>query len=158
EPVHPGHAHVHEHHVGAQRVDPGHRLRAVRGVADHGDVGLGVEQGGEPLPHHRLVVDDQHPEGHGGQPSRDRARVTPPTGTAAKTVKPPSAAGTAENVPPTARTRADIPGIPLPPPTPGAMSASGAAGPLSTSRATDGGPSSSEGAASRVTTTRPPGA
>ena len=39
-----------------------HRLGAVAGLADHLDVGLGVEQRPEPGPHQRLVVGQQHPD------------------------------------------------------------------------------------------------
>ena len=41
-----------------------HRLVAVGGLADHLDVGLGVEQRPEPGPHQRLVV-GEHDADHG---------------------------------------------------------------------------------------------
>jgi len=48
--VHDRHPHVHQHDIGMQR--PGHRhgLRAVAGLADHLDVGLGLQRHAEPEP------------------------------------------------------------------------------------------------------------
>src|SRR5699024_7181312 len=118
---------------------------------------------GEALTHHRLVIHDQYRDGHGSQPRRVEVRfpalARARSGISAVTEKPPSEAGNAENDPPTARTRADIPGIPVPPPVPGATRVPGAAGPLSTSRVAGGGSaSSSAGATESATTTSPPGA
>jgi hypothetical protein len=83
---------------------------AVVGVADHVDVGLGVEDHREAVAHQRLVVNDGDPDRH-GVPASSR----PPTGcpvagpsvasldtigSTAHTPKPPPARGPAEKVPP----------------------------------------------------------
>ena len=47
DPVHPGHADVHQDHVGAALATDLDSLLSVGGGAHHGEVGLGVEQFGE---------------------------------------------------------------------------------------------------------------
>src|SRR5690606_9818702 len=113
EAVHPGHAHVHEHHVGAAARSLGDRLHTVRGVADDLDVLLGREQRGEPRAHHRLVVGDENSNGHNAHSSvSERA----PVGSSARTLKPPSSVGPASSVPPTRTTRSRMPTSPSPVP------------------------------------------
>jgi hypothetical protein len=69
EPVHAGHAHIEQHHIGREVVGVAERLGAVGGLADHLDVTDLGEQAAQPLACRRLVIDDQHlqPErlGHG---------------------------------------------------------------------------------------------
>ncbi len=82
--VHPGHPHVHQHHVGVQRAHLGQRRGAVARLADHLQVVLGVQDHREAHPQQRLVVDEQHP---------DRARrssvIGPPPGSGMRHVHPP---------------------------------------------------------------------
>ena len=60
--VHHRHAHVHQHDVGVLVMAHLQRLGAVGRGPDDGEVGLGVEQHGEPGPHDLLVVD--HDDAH----------------------------------------------------------------------------------------------
>ncbi len=48
--VHARHSHVHEHHVRLQRAHGVEGLQAVRGLADHGDVRLGLQDHAEAGP------------------------------------------------------------------------------------------------------------
>ena len=57
--VYPGHLEVEQDHVRPERFGQPHRLRAVRGLADHLEVRLGAEDGDEALAQHRVVVGDQ---------------------------------------------------------------------------------------------------
>ena len=62
DPVQAGHADVHQHHVGLQggrHADPG---RAVRGLAGHLDVGLGLQDQPESHPEQGLIVHEQDPD------------------------------------------------------------------------------------------------
>src|SRR5690606_22739681 len=108
QPVHLGHPHVHQHHVGpgaaAQLDAPG----AVGGLAHHVDVALGGQQGGETGPHHGLVVDDDD--------ARRHVKSFPARGSRAATRKPPSGRGPTSRVPPTSRTRSRMPTSPCPVP------------------------------------------
>ncbi len=65
-------------------------LGAVLGLADDLDVGLRVEDRGEPGPHERLIVGDEDPD-HGAGPS---------TGSRARTPKPPPSRRPHSSVPP----------------------------------------------------------
>jgi hypothetical protein len=78
EAVQHRHPDVHEHDVGVERPGLGHGGLAVRSVAHHEQVGLRGEQRTEALPHHRLVVRDQHLDHSGSSP--------PPNGRTAVTV------------------------------------------------------------------------
>ena len=60
ESVDPGHAHVHQDHVGLQPVARRDPFGPVRGLADHVDVVFRVEQRAQPASHECLVVDEQH--------------------------------------------------------------------------------------------------
>ena len=62
--VEAGHPDVDEADVGAQ--PPGQRdgLGAVGGLRDHGDVRLVFEDEAKSIADHRLIVGDQHPDGH----------------------------------------------------------------------------------------------
>ena len=62
DPVGARHPHVHQHHVGPQLPAGPHRLAAVAGRAEHGEVRLRGEQRGEPRPDHLVVVGDQDPD------------------------------------------------------------------------------------------------
>ena len=64
DPVHHRHAHVHQHHVGPVLAAQPDGLGAVGGARDDGDVGLRVEQRGEPGAHDLLVVGDERAD-HG---------------------------------------------------------------------------------------------
>ena len=59
EAVQFGHLDVEEDEVGRQPLDGGHRLGAVRRLADHFDVGLCREEAEDPLPRYRLIVNDE---------------------------------------------------------------------------------------------------
>jgi phenylalanyl-tRNA synthetase alpha chain len=98
--VHPWHADVHEHDVGARSADQLHGLGAGRGFSHHRDVVLDVEQEPEAGPHQLLVVDEQH---------RDRSVVSGlhtfavpvgARGSRAVTAKPPPDSGPASSSPP----------------------------------------------------------
>ena len=52
---------------------PGDRLEPVGRLRHHLDVGLVGKQHPEARPHHRLVVDDEHADGHEPEPSRGAA-------------------------------------------------------------------------------------
>src|SRR5690606_32051251 len=106
EPVEVRHPHVHEDDVRPQPDHLVHRGPPVGGFPHHDDVLLGVEQGAEPLAHHRLVVGD-HDVHHGTHPAI-RA------GSSATTLQPPSSVGPAVRVPPTEAARSRMPGRPCP--------------------------------------------
>ena len=57
--VPPGHADVHQHHVGPELARLRHGLHPVRSLTHHLDVVLGVQDHPEPIPNQRLVVDQQ---------------------------------------------------------------------------------------------------
>jgi len=56
----------------------GHRLDAVDRFRHDLDVGFASEQHPEPRPHHRLVVNHQHPDGHGPYLSSGNPKVPHP--------------------------------------------------------------------------------
>ena len=58
QPVHLRHGHVHDDDVGFELLDERDALEAVAGLADHRDVGVVFEDAPEPLPHQRVVVDE----------------------------------------------------------------------------------------------------
>src|SRR5215469_14452943 len=105
------HADIHEDDVGAQLSDPGDGLLPVDGLADHLDVGLGVEQDGKARPHHALVVGHDHADRHGASSSDEL------TGRVAVTWNPPSSRGPASRLPPSMVARSRMPTRPWPPPT-----------------------------------------
>jgi hypothetical protein len=83
---------VHEHHVGAAVPADSQGLGAVGRDPDHGEVGLGVQQGGEACTHDLLVVD--HHDAHqrvGGHPVT-LSWVSRAAGSVASTRKPPTGA------------------------------------------------------------------
>src|SRR5690606_27748040 len=99
------HPHVHDHHVRFEppgEVDGG---AAVAALADHFEVGLGVDDGGESGTDERLVVADQdaNGSGHDGFPAGMLARTTKA-----------SARWSAANSPPRAWTRSRRPARPRP--------------------------------------------
>jgi hypothetical protein len=57
-PVHTRHPQIHQHDVGPQRVDDGHRLHAVRGLADHLESRIAREHAAQAVAHDGVVVDD----------------------------------------------------------------------------------------------------
>src|SRR5690606_17203968 len=143
QPVHLGHPHVHQHHVGpgaaAQLDAPG----AVGGLAHHVDVALGGQQGGEAGPHHGLVVDDDD--------ARRHVKSFPARGSRAATRKPPSGRGPTSRVPPTSRTRSRMPTSPCPvPPVSRGPPGGRGGGPLTTRtvRCSSPGPPSGSGSGS----------
>jgi hypothetical protein len=80
DPVDARHPDVHEHDVGRCAQRRLERLGAVRGLADHRDVVLALEDRPEPAPHQRLVVGEQDPD-HGAASTGRRARTrNPPSG------------------------------------------------------------------------------
>ena len=86
----------------------GHRLVAVGRLADHLEVGLGVDDHGEPAAHQLLVVGDDDADGPGVCHDGNGRR--------ASTAKPPPGAGPASSAPPSTATRSRIPTRPCPPP------------------------------------------
>src|SRR5262249_1504833 len=111
------HAHVHEDHVGAQTGGLGDGLPAVHGLADDLDVGLGVQQHGEPGPHHALVVGHHHADRHAASSgSWSSSEGLAPSGSPAGTRTPLSAAGPASRCPPSMVPRSRMPMMPCPPP------------------------------------------
>jgi hypothetical protein len=74
-PVYPGHPQVHQDHVRPELGGEGQRLLAVRGGADHLDVGQQAEQHGQAFADDALVIGGQHADlgpGHAGARSRTR--------------------------------------------------------------------------------------
>ena len=76
-----GHPDVHEHHVGTQRGAHGDGGCAVGGLADHIDIGFGLEQQAESHPDEGMIVDQEHAD-HGGTagPGWSRAVTRQPHG------------------------------------------------------------------------------
>ena len=95
-----GHPDVEQAHVGPQLAGQRHGLTAVGRLADHLDVGLGVEDHAQPGPDDLLVVGDEHADGHRGGPLR---------GSTAPTVQPRSGPGPASRVPPSSVARSVMP-------------------------------------------------
>jgi hypothetical protein len=80
DPIQPWHAHVHQHHVGAQPAGQRDCFDAVDRLTDHLDVALGLQDQAEAAPDQGLVVGDEHPDpgrvGHGAAASvGSRART-----------------------------------------------------------------------------------
>ena len=105
EAVHAWHPDVHEHDVRAERLDQGERLGPVVGLADDGDVRLGVEDHPQPGADELLVVDEQHPD-HVGPLSN---------GSRACTENPPPGRGPVCRLPPYSATRSRMPTSPREP-------------------------------------------
>ena len=97
------HPDVEQAHIGPELAGEGHRLASVGGLADHLDVGLGVEDHREPGADQLLVVGDEHPDGHAAVPSLGRT---------ASTVQPRSRLGPASSAPPRSLARSVMPAIP----------------------------------------------
>ena len=97
------------------------RLRAVAGLADHGDVRLGVEDDREARPHQGLVVDDEHPQ-RAGRAQPPAASVPARSGNGARSpgTRPRPSPAPVSSVPPNACTRSRMPTRPRPPATAGA--------------------------------------
>ena len=108
-----GHPHVHEHDVRAQRGRHGYRRGAVAGLADHLDVGLGVEDQAEALPDQGVVIGQQHGDHAAAAGSRPRRAVT---------CQPRGWRGPKSRSPPNALMRSRIPVRP-PPAAPGSAPA-----------------------------------
>ena len=65
-PVHPVHAHVHEHQIGVQLLNAGDGLIAVDRLSNHDDIGIHVEHDVQGLPHNGVVFhheDADRPQG-----------------------------------------------------------------------------------------------
>ena len=73
KPTEPGHAHVHQDEIGAQRRSERHRTLARRGLAHELEAGRRRDQLPGRHEERRLVVDDQHPDGVGGPTGQVRA-------------------------------------------------------------------------------------
>ena len=95
-----GHPDVEQADVGPQLAGERHRLAPVGGLADHLDVGLGVEDHRQPGADELLVVGDEHADGH---------RAAPARGSTASTVQPWSGPGPASRVPPSSAARSVMP-------------------------------------------------
>src|SRR4029077_20108133 len=118
DPVEPRHAHVHHHDIGPELCCLADCRQPVGRLADHLEVRLRADHHGHACPDHRLVVDYQDTDGHGG-PGRN-----------ARTAKPRPAALPASSWPPSKRARSLSPASPTPPPGAGAAPAA-APGPSS---------------------------
>ena len=123
--VQPGHADVHQHDVGPAPANRLHRVGAVVGLADDGDVVGRLEDHPQPGADQRLVVDDERrgsrgATGRGGRRRRRRRAAAAghgrATGSQATTRQPPSAVGPDSSVPPTRATRSRSPSRPAPEP------------------------------------------
>jgi hypothetical protein len=90
DPVLAGHADVHEHDVRVVPAGQGDRLGPVAGLAEDGHAGGGVDQDPEAAPDQRLVVRDDHADGH---------ETACPVGMRAST-RNPEAVGSATSLPP----------------------------------------------------------
>ena len=89
-------------------VEQPQRVRAVAGLADHRQVGLGVEHHPEPGAYQRLVVDDHHPYRHAAAlPSPVPAAGD--SGSRARTRQPPASVGPAARLPSYTPTRSRMP-------------------------------------------------
>jgi hypothetical protein len=106
--VHDRHPDVHQDDVGSQVLRLVDSVGAVGGLADHEQAGLGVEDRGEALSDHRLVVGDQAPCGDVARRAAGGHDVSP-SGSTADTTKPPPGAGPAVSEPPSSATRSCIP-------------------------------------------------
>jgi hypothetical protein len=73
DPVHLGHAHVHQDHIGHELFDELDRLGAVRGLARDLDVVASVEDHAEAAADERLVVGEDDGDAHGVASSGSRA-------------------------------------------------------------------------------------
>ncbi len=58
--IHAGHAHIHQHHIGVQRLRQGDRLRAIAGLPDDGHIGLRADHHREPGAQQFLIIGDDH--------------------------------------------------------------------------------------------------
>ena len=58
--VHTGHAHIHQHHVGLERLRQRHRFRAIARLADDRHVRLGTYHHRETGTNQLLIVGDDH--------------------------------------------------------------------------------------------------
>ncbi len=103
-PAHRRHPQVHQDHVDVDLLRDRDRLGAVAGLADHLELGVTAEQAAQPVPHDRVVVDDEQPDrGH---------RSTTGSGTAALSVVPYPGADSTVSVPPTPASRCRMPSRP----------------------------------------------
>jgi hypothetical protein len=69
------HPNIHEDDVGPEFLGCVHCLGAIRGLADHVDVGLGLQNELEAGAHELLVVGDQYADGHFEGASRWRGKA-----------------------------------------------------------------------------------
>ena len=71
--VGPGHADVHQHHVGSQLAGALDRLGAVACLTDDHEVVLRLQEEPQAGPHELLVVDEQQPDAHASPPTGSHA-------------------------------------------------------------------------------------
>ena len=69
QPVHMRHFDVERDDIRLQRLDGGARLVGVGGLADHLDLRIGAQCGGNQAPHGGRIIDDDNPDCHGLAPS-----------------------------------------------------------------------------------------
>jgi hypothetical protein len=112
QPVHDRHPHVHQHDIGLQLVCLANRGGTVSGLSHDQQAWLGVEDRGEALPHHCLVVGDQAPRRRVAACRSVGCHAALPRGRTAETTKPPSGDGPADSEPPSSATRSRIPASP----------------------------------------------
>ena len=58
--VHTGHTHIHQHHVGMQRLRQSHRFRAIARLADNRHTRLRADHHGETGTHQFLIIGNDH--------------------------------------------------------------------------------------------------
>src|SRR5262249_44131043 len=107
QPVHLGHADIHDDNVGSLRMGLRERFSAGRGLADDFDVGAGVEQRSEAGPDHWLVLGEYYPD-------RCHWVSVPRSGSTAGTRQPPCWSGPTSRRPPNAAERSAMPRRPSP--------------------------------------------
>src|SRR5262249_48736141 len=89
DPVEHRHAQVHQDDVGPQLSGLPQRLVAVAGLADDGDVGADVEEGGQRFPKQCLIVNQQHTYRGSAHPGTSSARNATAMNTAKARFTPP---------------------------------------------------------------------
>jgi hypothetical protein len=62
KPIHPPHPDVHEHHIRRVGTHPANSLVPIPDLPDNDDVRRAPEDHRQPMPHERIVIDEQHPQ------------------------------------------------------------------------------------------------
>src|SRR5262249_48858905 len=124
EPVHGGHADVHQDHVRVVTKSKVDRLDAVGCLSDHAKLRIGLNQDPESGADQGLIVGQQDPDHAGRLPAPPGAPATAAgarasgSGRTARTCQPRPGRGPASSVPPKAAARSRMPAMPAPAPVP----------------------------------------